>query len=56
MGSDRAHWGNPSPVFFKRSLLNGPGSSDYNGSKAQEMGMGAGLRQGLCSRDTSPLS
>ena len=56
VGLDRTHWGNPSPVFFNRSLLNGPGSLDYNGSKAQEMGMGAGLRQGLCSKDTSTSS
>ena len=34
VGLDRAHWGNLSPVFFNRSLLNGSGSSDYNGSKA----------------------
>ena len=56
MGLDRAHLGNPSPVFFNRSLLNGSDSLDYNGSEAQEMGMGAELRQGLCSRDTSPSS
>ena len=44
VGLDRAHWGNPSPVFFNSSLFNGSDSSYYNGSKAQEMGMGAGLR------------
>ena len=46
--------GELSPVFFNRPLLNGSGFSNSNGSKAQNMGIRAGLRQGLRSRDASP--